>query len=133
MPKTVRIGCSSAFWGDSIASARQLVLQGKVDYLVADYLAEVTMGLALQLQAKRATHSAVGILAKRRKQTEKRALGGAGAGGYVAEFVTFVWKPLMRDIMEKQIKIVTNAGGLDPLALKVAIEQVDLTNIIHVH
>ena len=78
---------------------------GNIDYLVADYLAEVTMG----------------ILAKRRGS--KHNLGGAGQGGYVAEFVTFVWKPLMQDILGKGIKVVTNAGGLDPCALKLAIEE----------
>lgn len=80
--------------------------QASIDYLVADYLAEVTMG----------------ILAKRRKATGTQ-MGGAGEGGYVAEFVTFVWKPLMKDILEKNIKVVTNAGGLNPLACKAAIEK----------
>ncbi len=49
---------------------------------------------------------------------------GAGEGGYVAEFVRIVWKPLMREIMEKGIRVVTNAGGMDPVALKHAIEKV---------
>ena len=66
----------------------------------------------------------MGILAKRRDS--KNNLGGSGAGGFVAEFVTFVWKPLMAEIMEKGIRVVTNAGGLDPLALKKAIEDVIL-------
>jgi hypothetical protein len=46
-----------------------------------------------------------------------------GEGGFVAEFVSDVWKPLMRDIITKKIKIVTNAGGMNPLALKAAIEK----------
>ncbi|RUS35289.1 hypothetical protein BC938DRAFT_473161 [Jimgerdemannia flammicorona] len=103
----VRIGCYSAFWGDSVAAAEQLVKkEGKnLDYLVADYLAEVTMGL----------------LARRRTSSSKD-LGGAGAGGYVAEFITLVLSRLLPDIAKHGIKIVTNAGGLDPLACKDAIE-----------
>ena len=43
--KTVKIGCSSAFWGDSSFGAFQLVKsKDRIDYLIADYLAEVTMG-----------------------------------------------------------------------------------------
>jgi hypothetical protein len=46
-----------------------------------------------------------------------------GEGGYVAEFVSDVWKPLMKEIITKKIKIVTNAGGMNPVALKTAIEK----------
>ncbi|KAL6072575.1 Terpene utilization protein AtuA [Balamuthia mandrillaris] len=104
--KVVRIGCSSAFWGDSPAGAWQLVHSegAALDYLVADYLAEVTMA----------------ILARSKSKTVK---GGAGEGGFVNEFVETVWKPLMGPILAHNIKVVTNAGGMNPLALKKAIEQ----------
>lgn len=103
---TVRIGCFSAFWGDSSTGAAQLVKQGgHLDYLVGDYLSEVTMGLLARIK------------------TEQQAKG-TGNGGYVAEFVHAVWKPLMKDVMKKNIKIITNAGGMDPLECKKAIEKV---------
>ncbi|CAG8432787.1 520_t:CDS:10 [Diversispora eburnea] len=110
----VRIGCYSAFWGDSVSAATQLIKAKGLDYLVADYLAEVTMG----------------ILARRRNQSNQKSsnneegkdLGGAGEGGYIAEFISFVLKQNLPDIIKRKIKIVTNAGGLDPLACKLAIE-----------
>ncbi|KAJ3212553.1 hypothetical protein HDU82_000492 [Entophlyctis luteolus] len=108
----VRIGCYSAFWGDSALAAAQLInMENPPAYVVADYLAEVTMG----------------ILARQSK---------AGRGGFVSEFVEHVYARNAENISKKGIKIITNAGGLsihfnffpvaagaqDPIACKSAIE-----------
>jgi len=55
-----------------------------------------------------------------------------GEGGYVAEFVYSVWKPLMKEIMKRGVKVITNAGGLNPLKLKEAIEEASISEGVHV-
>ncbi|KAJ3414010.1 hypothetical protein HDV05_007217 [Chytridiales sp. JEL 0842] len=105
MKKAVRIGCYSAFWGDSMFAASQLInMDNPPDYIVADYLAEVTMG----------------ILARSRSG---KSSAGSGEGGYVKEFVDRVYAPNAQRIADRNIKIITNAGGLHPMAAKAAIEQ----------
>src|SRR5271170_5263287 len=93
---TVRIGCASAFWGDSNAGAEQLVRRGDIDFLVFDYLAEITMSLLARARAR------------------KPELG------YVPDFVDAL-APLLGKIQRKGISVVSNAGGINPHAAATAL------------
>lgn len=97
--QVVRIGCGSGFWGDTPEGTRQLVERGALDYLMLDYLAEVTMS----------------ILARMRSRNP--------ALGYVPDFVTQVIRLHGRDIARQGIKVVVNAGGVNPAACKAAVEK----------
>jgi hypothetical protein len=100
MTRTVRIGCGAGFWGDSPEGPQQLVRAGGIDYLVMDYLAEITMSILARVKVK------------------KPELG------YATDFVTMVMKPLAKEIAQKKIKVVTNAGGVNPEACRDALAAV---------
>lgn len=87
--RTIRIGGASGFWGDSQIAVPQL-LQAPIDYLVFDYLAETTMSI---LQRARLRNPEL---------------------GYATDFVSTAVKPNLRALMERKVRLVSNAGGLNP-------------------
>ncbi|HSV79835.1 MAG TPA: acyclic terpene utilization AtuA family protein [Ramlibacter sp.] len=88
--KIVRIAGASGFWGDSMVGAPQLVASGKIDYLVFDYLAETTMAI---------------LAAARAKKPEM---------GYATDFVDSAMRQVLPDVMKQGIKVIANAGGINP-------------------
>lgn len=98
MPRRIRIGCGGGFWGDSELGPIQLVAQGDIDYLVMDYLAEITMSLLVRARAR---------------QPEM---------GYVPDFVDLFGRRLAPELAAKRIKVVANAGGVNPLGCRDALQ-----------
>ncbi len=88
--KVIRIGGASGFWGDSGVGAPQLVQSGQVDYLAFDYLAELTMSV---------------LAGARLKKPEL---------GYATDFVAVTMNAILKDVVGRGIRIVSNAGGVNP-------------------
>lgn len=96
MTKTIRVANGQGFWGDSLDAPVELVRRGPIDYLTLDYLAEITMSI-MQKQRARDPRS-----------------------GYARDFVSMI-EQILPDLVERDIKVVANAGGVNPEACRDAV------------
>lgn len=88
MKQSIRIGSGQGFWGDLLSAPRDQVRGGPLDYLVMDYLAEVTMSIM-----------------------QKQKLRNPEAG-YARDLVTTI-DEILPTLVEKNIRLITNGGGVN--------------------
>ena len=98
--KLLRIGGASGFWGDAARSTAQLLASGDLDFIVYDYLAEITMSIMARARAKDA------------------------GKGYALDFVTAAMLPNLQEISRQNVRIVSNAGGVNPQACAQALREI---------
>ena len=96
----IRIGNCSGYYGDKLSAAKDMVEGGPLDVLTGDYLAELTMAILYNQKLQRGEDK-----------------------GYVGTFLKQV-KAVAETCKEKNIKIVTNAGGLNPSSMANEIEKI---------
>ncbi len=99
MSRIVRVASGQGFWGDWLEAPRRQVEGGPVDYLMLDYLAEVTMSI-LQKQ-------------KERDPTM----------GYARDFIGAV-ESVLPAVVERGVRVIANAGGVNPPACAAAVRAV---------
>ena len=87
----IRIANGQGFWGDWLEAPVRLIEQGPIDYLILDYLAEVTMS----------------ILQKQRKADP--------ALGYARDFPALIGR-VAKMLRDRNVKVIANAGGINPVA-----------------
>lgn len=111
MKKTIRIASGQGFWGDMLDAPVRQVEGGQIDYLMLDYLAEVTMSI---MQKQRARDP---------------------SAGYARDFVPLMKRILPRCV-ERDIRVTSNAGGVNPEgcaeAVRAAARELDLSGRVRV-
>src|SRR6188472_1666570 len=88
MKQKVRVASGQGFWGDLLTAPVDQVRNGPIDYLMLDYLAEVTMSIV-----------------QKQRQRDPNA-------GYARDFVSLM-REILPDCVEKNIKVLSNAGGVN--------------------
>ena len=96
----IKIANCSGFYGDKLSAAKDLVDGGPIDVLTGDYLAELTMAILFGQKLQRGEDK-----------------------GYVGTFLKQI-NQIAKSCKEKNIKIVSNAGGLNPKSMAIEIEKI---------
>ena len=96
----IKIANCSGFYGDKLSAAKDLVDGGPIDVLTGDYLAELTMAI---------------LFGQKMQRGEDK--------GYVGTFLKQI-NQIAKSCKEKNIKIVSNAGGLNPKSMAIEIEKI---------
>ncbi len=99
MTEPVRVANCSGFYGDRLAAAAEMVRGGPIDFLTGDWLAELTMLILARTRARRPS------------------------GGYARSFVRQM-EQVMGECLDRGIRVVSNAGGLDPAGCAGAVAEV---------
>lgn len=99
MKDKVRVASGQGFWGDLLTAPVDQVRGGDIDYLMLDYLAEVTMSIMQKQRARDAS------------------------AGYAKDFVALM-REILPDCVEKNIKVLSNAGGVNVMGCAEAIRAV---------
>ena len=100
MSDVIRIGNCSGYYGDRLAAAKEMVDGGPIDVLTGDYLAELTMTILYN-----------------QMQTRGESMG------YVGTFLKQI-KDIAKDCKAKNIKVVSNAGGLNPKSMAEEVKKI---------
>jgi len=97
--KTVRIANAGGFWGDWLEAPKKQIFGGPIDYLTMDYLAELTMSM----------------LARQLVKYPDR--------GFIFDFIKML-EELLPEISKRKIKVISNAGGMNPKGCALAVRQI---------
>ena len=95
----IRIGGATGYWGEADLALPQFLAEGDLDFIVFDYLAEITMSIMARAKAA---------------DPEK---------GYATDFVSAIVAPHLQAIADSGVKLISNAGGVNPEACGRAIRQ----------
>jgi hypothetical protein len=91
--RTIRIGNGQGFWGDNVDAPVELLRGGPIDYIGMDYLAEVTLSIMMRQKLKNPKL------------------------GYATDFIGFI-RRVLPELKERNVRVLTNAGGLNPKACR---------------
>ena len=99
MTKKIRIGNAGGFWGDDRSALKRQIQGGELDFITMDFLAEITMS----------------IMQKQKVRNPEL--------GYASDFIKML-DDVLEESLDKKVKIITNAGGVNPRGCAIEIDKI---------